>query len=229
MVNSSHKIARDTMLLSMTPHMHLRGKAFKYVAKYPDGNSEVLLDVPNYDFNWQLSYDLGEPKLLPSGTRIVCTAVFDNSENNLSNPNPDKIVRWGNQSWEEMMIGFFDTVPARGGEPPKSDPTGRWSWDQKISLFKIKNELDLTLEGNQLKGTYQGMTKGKQPIHNGSVSGNRISLEVPVMLRGSQMTAVFDGLIDGDKIDGTVILDSGLGSSEEFPWQAELISDEKDS
>ncbi len=101
---------RAELLLSMTPHMHLRGKSFRYEAVYPDGTREVLLDVPRYDFNWQLKYILAEPKPLPKGTRVVCTAVYDNSEGNLANPDPSREVGWGNQSWDEMMIGFFDTV-----------------------------------------------------------------------------------------------------------------------
>jgi hypothetical protein len=90
--------------------MHLRGKAFKYVASYPDGKSEILLDVPNYDFNWQNGYELATPKKIPKGTRIKCTALFDNSENNIANPNPKKAVRWGDQTWEEMMIGYFNVA-----------------------------------------------------------------------------------------------------------------------
>ncbi|MCA9128252.1 MAG: redoxin domain-containing protein [Planctomycetales bacterium] len=105
-------IRRDEMLISMTPHMHLRGKSFRYEAEFPSGQREVLLDVPRYDFNWQLKYILSEPKLLPAGTKIHCSAVYDNSPNNPVNPDPTQSVRWGDQSWEEMMIGFFDTVPA---------------------------------------------------------------------------------------------------------------------
>jgi hypothetical protein len=86
--------------------MHLRGKDFQYVAKYPTGESEVLLNVPRYDFNWQHTYVLAEPKTLPKGTVIECIAHFDNSPNNKFNPDPKAEVRWGDQSWEEMMIGF---------------------------------------------------------------------------------------------------------------------------
>jgi len=103
----------DEVLLSMTPHMHLRGKAFRYEAKYPTGETEILLDVPRYDFNWQLKYVLKTPKLLPRGTLIECTAMFDNSKYNLSNPDPTQEVRWGDQSFNEMMIGFMDTVPVQ--------------------------------------------------------------------------------------------------------------------
>ncbi len=111
-VADNYRSRRDEVLLDMTPHMHLRGKSFRYEAIYPDGNREVLLDVPRYDFNWQLTYKLEQPKLLPKGTRIVCTAAFDNSENNPVNPAPEEDVKWGPQSWEEMMIGFFNVVDA---------------------------------------------------------------------------------------------------------------------
>ena len=101
---------RDTMLLSMFPHMHIRGKAFRYELNLPDGSSEILLDVPRYDFNWQNSFVLEEPKVIPKGAELLCTAYFDNSENNLANPNPDETVRWGDQTWEEMMIGWYDVA-----------------------------------------------------------------------------------------------------------------------
>ncbi|MCA9213246.1 MAG: redoxin domain-containing protein [Planctomycetales bacterium] len=107
-----YRSKRDELLLDMTPHMHLRGKAFRYEAIYPNGSKEVLLDLPRYDFNWQLSYELAEPKLLPKGTVIRCTGWYDNSTKNPVNPEPNKPVRWGRQSWEEMMIGFFTTVDA---------------------------------------------------------------------------------------------------------------------
>jgi hypothetical protein len=95
-------------LVSMMPHMHLRGKDFLYKAVYPTGETQTLLNVPHYDFNWQLSYVLSDQKLLPKGTRIECTAHYDNSPNNAANPDPTKEVKWGDQTWEEMMIGWFD-------------------------------------------------------------------------------------------------------------------------
>jgi hypothetical protein len=111
---SSHEVKSDWILsetvelVSLMPHMHLRGKDFIYKAHYPTGESEILLNVPRYDFNWQFFYYLQEPKVLPKGTRLDCTAHFDNSPNNPANPDPGKEVRWGDQSWEEMMIGFFE-------------------------------------------------------------------------------------------------------------------------
>jgi hypothetical protein len=92
--------------------MHLRGKDFQYTVVYPDGRQDVLLSVPKYDFNWQIRYQFAAPLALPKGTRIDCVAHFDNSPNNKFNPDPTKSVHWGDQTWEEMMIGFFTyTVP----------------------------------------------------------------------------------------------------------------------
>ena len=105
-VKSKWTTTREVKLTGLTPHMHLRGKDFLYTAKYPTGESEVLLHVPKYDFNWQHTYVLAQPKLLPAGTVIECVAHFDNSPNNKFNPDPSATVKWGDQSWEEMMIGF---------------------------------------------------------------------------------------------------------------------------
>lgn len=107
--------------------MHLRGKDFQYTVVYPDNRREILLSVPQYDFNWQLRYHLQAPLVLPKGARIECVAHFDNSANNKFNPDPTKEVHWGEQTWEEMMIGFFTyTVPyapgAHAGEGVR--PTG---------------------------------------------------------------------------------------------------------
>ncbi|HLJ89389.1 MAG TPA: thiol-disulfide isomerase [Candidatus Angelobacter sp.] len=112
-VKSAVEIQQPVTLVYLMPHMHYRGKDFVYKITYPDGQNETLLSVPNYDFNWQLGYKLEKPLELPKGTRIECTAHFDNSANNLYNPDPKSQVKWGEQTWEEMMIGFFSVnVPA---------------------------------------------------------------------------------------------------------------------
>jgi len=100
----------DVEILAFMPHMHLRGKSFSYAAHFPDGRKETLLDVPQYDFNWQTAYRVARPVSLPRGAYLQCIAHFDNSENNLSNPDPTKTVRWGDQTWNEMMIGYFDVA-----------------------------------------------------------------------------------------------------------------------
>ncbi|MEX2132458.1 MAG: hypothetical protein WD772_13330, partial [Pseudohongiellaceae bacterium] len=104
-VESQRVLARDAHIISFYPHMHLRGKRMKWTALYPDGRREDLLSVPNYDFNWQLTYELAEPKFVPAGTTILVEGAFDNSITNKFNPDPAAAVTWGDQSFEEMFIG----------------------------------------------------------------------------------------------------------------------------
>jgi len=107
------RMPKGAKLLAMMPHMHVRGKSFRYELESdrewwkPNSQSTILLDVPEYDFNWQTAYVLDEPMDLPHGGRFVAHASFDNSEDNLSNPDPNATVRWGDQTWEEMMIGYY--------------------------------------------------------------------------------------------------------------------------
>jgi hypothetical protein len=112
-VRGSRVLAADTIITSFTPHMHVRGKDMTYIATYPDGRTETLLSVPKWDFNWQITYQLKEAKRMPKGTTIEVIAHFDNSPQNKFNPDPAKDVRWGDQTWEEMMIGFWGTVADR--------------------------------------------------------------------------------------------------------------------
>ncbi len=107
-VEKTWEAPADVLILAMFPHMHLRGKSFRYEAVFPDGSTEVLLDVPHYDFNWQHRYVLTEPKRLPKGTQVRCIAIYDNSANNPANPDPDREVLAGKQTWDEMFNGYFD-------------------------------------------------------------------------------------------------------------------------
>jgi hypothetical protein len=117
-VSAWKTFTRDTELLSLYPHMHVRGKAFRYEATYPDGSKEVLLDVPRYDFNWQQTYVFPQPKLIPKGTRMRCLAHYDNSPENIANPDPKRLVHFGEQTWDEMLIGFMEAMPARANSAP---------------------------------------------------------------------------------------------------------------
>jgi hypothetical protein len=124
---TSQPTQREVTMLSMSPHMHLRGKAFRYELVLPTGEREVLLDVPAYDFNWQTKYWLAEPRTLPAGSVIFCRAAYNNSKSNPANPDPEESVRWGDQSWEEMMLGFFDVILPRDDsrlKPKKPVTTG---------------------------------------------------------------------------------------------------------
>ena len=222
-VTAEYYAARDEKLVSMTPHMHLRGDKFRYEAVYPNGDREILLDVPGYDFNWQQEYILAEPKLLPRGTRIICTAIYDNSENNPVNPNPDKMVRWGDQSYEEMMIGFFSTLPVSKTESTlKStdvaiDPSGKWSWE-KIGRLPA-GDVELTLKDDQLTGI-ASTRGGKVPIENAIINGDQLKFSVSVAQWG--ITLDFEGKVSQDKVVGTM---SGSVAAQgfkfgPFPWNA---------
>jgi hypothetical protein len=109
-VEADFRFGNDARIVALLPHMHLRGKDFEYVAKYPSGETQTLLKVPHYSFSWQLAYVPAGDIVVPKGTTIHCTAHFDNSANNPYNPDPTRKITWGQQSWDEMMIGFFDVA-----------------------------------------------------------------------------------------------------------------------
>jgi hypothetical protein len=109
-VDATFEFGGDAKIIGYLPHMHLRGKSFEFRAVYPTGESETLLNVPHYDFSWQLTYKPVRDLAVTKGTRIECTAHYDNSPNNPNNPDPTKVVKYGDQSWEEMMFGFFDVA-----------------------------------------------------------------------------------------------------------------------
>ncbi|HLG57618.1 MAG TPA: cytochrome c [Vicinamibacterales bacterium] len=115
-VESVATFSEDVKVWSMHPHMHLRGKDMTYTAIYPDGRREIVLRVPKFDFGWQTDYWLAEPLVMPKGSKLHVSAHFDNSAANRANPDPTATVRWGDQTWEEMMIGFF-TYTVEGPVP----------------------------------------------------------------------------------------------------------------
>ncbi len=117
-VRAASTFSRDAVVLAFLPHMHVRGKSMMVKAHYPDGKSEILVSVPKYDFGWQVFYRWADPIRLPAGTKLECISVYDNSPDNPNNPDPTKTVYWGDQTWEEMMIGWFDyyePVPIKKG------------------------------------------------------------------------------------------------------------------
>ena len=217
-VKSKYEVRRDELLVAMTPHMHLRGKAFKYEAIYEDGNREVLLDVPNYDFNWQLKYILEEPKLLPRGTTIMCTAVYDNSEDNPANPDPDEYVGWGDQSWEEMMIGFFDTLPPetksaeRKKSSPSLDPTGVYSWKGRMA-----GKVELRMVDGYLEGTVSSFGQEFE-IEDAVIVKDRVTFSVDA----GRILLDVDAKLSEDAIRGRMDLTFGAaGRGFEYPnWTA---------
>jgi Copper type II ascorbate-dependent monooxygenase, C-terminal domain len=118
-VQVSGTLPNDALLIALFPHMHLRGKSFEYLIAEPNGRVETLLKVNHYDSQWQLNYKLAEPRLIKAGTHLTWIGYFDNSPNNPSNPDATAEVRYGEQIWDEMMIGFFDVVVDAAVDKPR--------------------------------------------------------------------------------------------------------------
>jgi peroxiredoxin len=172
---SSFPYPFEADLLQLFPHMHFRGKQFDYEARYPNGKREMLLDVPNYQFAWQLTYELAEVKHLPKGTVIHCTSHFDNSENNPNNPDPKSIVRWGDQTWEEMMIGFYDIAVAVSASDienhkfPDFNPGADEVAERILERFDknhdgIVSQKEIPLDNFKLKMFFMSLDKNKDGL-----------------------------------------------------------------
>lgn len=157
-VTAVWKPAVDVTLHSLLPHMHYRGAAMEYKAIYPDGKSEVLLNVPNYSFSWQMSYEPKNPIRIPAGSTILVTGYFDNSAKNKYNPDPSKVVRYGEPTYDEMMMGFVDYVAEKPAQLAKIDPqvfdsySGKYDFGNNRSYF-------VTREGNRYFGQAPGNPK----------------------------------------------------------------------
>jgi hypothetical protein len=124
-VKACMTVPTDLDLITYMPHMHLRGKDMRYDVIYPDGRQETLLNVPKFNFNWQTMYYLKKPIRLPKGTKVIITAHFDNSKKNRYNPDASKEVRWGDPTYDEMMIGWFDMVIDNPLKPKKAMPADK--------------------------------------------------------------------------------------------------------
>ncbi len=153
----------DCKLLSMSPHMHVRGKSFRYTIVHPDNKREIVLDIPKYDFNWQTEYRFTEPMEIKSGTRIFCEAAFDNSENNLNNPDPRSRVRWGDQTYEEMMIGYFHVAvkrdPATGKAIQLAGSGNGGAITPRAIFERLDQNADGKLDANEVPARLKNMLK----------------------------------------------------------------------
>ncbi|MGE0128233.1 MAG: thiol-disulfide isomerase [Blastocatellales bacterium] len=152
------KPATDITIHSLLPHMHYRGAAMEYKVIYPDGKSEVLLNVPSYSFNWQMSYNPKQPLRIPGGSKIQVTGYFDNSTKNKFNPDPSKPVRYGEPTYDEMMMGFVDYVAEKPKQLAKIDPqvfdtyAGKYDFGNNRPYF-------VTREGSRYFGQAPGNPK----------------------------------------------------------------------
>lgn len=223
---------KDVNVVWINPHMHLRGKAARYVATFPDGREEVLLDVPEYDFNWQHTYKYRDPVFLPEGTRIELTLWWDNSAANPSNPNPNREVRWGQPTTDEMGFGFvaFVDVEPRsiivGETPPDDLPRGRplaRALEERREgppgmirsgggiTGKWVVSVDLGNQGGE--ATFE-LTQGRRGVVGGTYSGALGEAEITGTVRGPNVefsfesavgTVTYTGRMTGIIIEGTCV------------------------
>jgi hypothetical protein len=192
---SVYYVSDPIELWGVAPHMHYRGSRFRYDVVYPDGRSETLLNVPFYDFNWQREYRFTEAKLLPRGTKILCTAGYNNSVTNPLNPDPEKRVRWGNQSWDEMLIGHFTYATAnkvdvnapppkygtRFGEPITAENIigSEWQWTS-YRLYFVSPE----------KVVVNGTLESDWFIKDGTLHVDMRDRQVPIKIEGDQLSLI---------------------------------------
>lgn len=171
---SSSRLPTEARLLALNPHMHLRGKSIQYEAVLPTGERQQLLDVPRYDFNWQTAYRLTTPLNFPKDTRLHCVAHFDNSQDNLNNPDPTKTVRWGEQTWDEMMIGYFDYVVPVGA---LQSPTA--AERSQMRAQELFDRLDKNIDGKvvieEVPTKYQGFFKPLDRDQDGALTVEEVS------------------------------------------------------
>jgi hypothetical protein len=219
---SSHTFAQDVTVLALTPHMHYRGKDFKFTATFPDGASKELLKVSRYDFNWQTGYDFEEPIALPAGSRIDCVAHWNNSATNPNNPDPTKDVAWGLQSTDEMMIGFVDYVVKDGVSPkPVSALLGKlpdlarqhpgevWRVDLPMQEGKPPEPMAIHLPKQGNGGWYVAMGNMvlPAPIHSIVWDGNQVTAKADIPNQGTlelQGVVLESGDIDLTMGPGTI-------------------------
>ena len=150
---SEYTFEQDSIIMGLTPHLHYRGKDFKYTLYYPDGKEEELLKVSKYDFNWQTGYEFVEPIEVPEGARIECIAHWDNSADNPHNPDPTRDVTFGNESYDEMMIGFVDYIVKDGVRPVQ----------KKSPVLPVLNKLAEKDPGQVFRADFPG--QGPMAIH----------------------------------------------------------------
>ncbi len=178
-VVATQVLPADATILAFFPHMHLRGKAFKYEAKLPTGETQVLLDIPRYDFNWQLSYRLAEPITFPKGTTIKAMAWYDNSDKNLANPDPNRTVRWGQQTSDEMMIGYVEYHMENGSMGPgRSLAEIRERLQNGEGFGKVFERLDTNrngqLESSEIPEVAKGFLNKADRNQDGTISKDEI-------------------------------------------------------
>jgi mono/diheme cytochrome c family protein len=159
-VTAFWKPSVDITIHSLSPHMHYRGAAMEYKVVYPDGRSEMLLNVPKYSFNWQMTYNPRELIHIPAGSKIEVTGYFDNSAKNKLNPDPSKAVRHGEPTYDEMMMGFVEYVADKPKQLARIDPQVFDTYAGKYDLGNNRLYI-VTRDGSRYFGQMPNGWKGE--------------------------------------------------------------------
>jgi hypothetical protein len=213
-VNGRYVVDENIQVISFFPHMHTRGKSMKYTATYPDGKSEILLDVAEYDFNWQWYYYPEEPVTLPEGTVLDIEARFDNSSENPNNPNPSMDVIFGEGTDSEMMFGVFDFIAVDGKYPKPIDITEKLervlaTYDSEtgfqvtvdVGLLKLKSGFIVPKEGDGIWYLPFGRQLFELPLSNIQWTGNAFHTDITLLGAGG---ITMDGVVSADgSVEGT--------------------------
>jgi hypothetical protein len=225
--NAHYLFDKDMQILALSPHMHVRGKAMKYELTHPDGTRETLLDVPDYDYNWQWLYYPTEPIDVPAGSRLDVTAVWDNSANNPANPDPTKEIIYRGDTFSEMFNGFIEVVQKDGVYHQPQKPQ-----DKIASLLALHPSDSSFLVNSFLKLGFYAPRDGEGWLYlaNGLVvfsislddfqwSGNdlKITTQFPT-LEASAMTTLIEGTVGDDgRFTGNLILGTDAGAPQKIP------------
>ncbi len=195
-----HLFDQDSRIVSMMPHAHVRAKAAKYTAVYPDGRRDILLNVPAYDYNWQWSYQPAEPLIVPAGTKVEVELTYDNSAANPRNPDPTATLYYREETLEEMFVGFIESVPVEGVQPKPKPPM------QKVAMLLAAHPA----EDSYLNGGLMGLPWGLYMPKDGDAGKWYIAMG-PVMFTSNLWNLKWDG--DAFSFDTTMVTQGGGGES----------------
>jgi len=195
-----HMFDQDSQIISFMPHAHVRCKSAKYTAHYPDGRSEVLLSVPKYDYNWQWIYRPVSDLVMPAGTKIEVEMSYDNSKDNPGNPDPNRTIYYREQTFEEMFVGFMESVPVEGVRPKAAPP-----------VQKLETILSAHPAGDSyLNGGLMGLPWGLY-MPKGATTGKWYAAFGPVMFTSNIWNVTWDG--NAFSFDTTMVTQGGGGQS----------------
>ena len=229
--NAHYLFDEDIQILAFSPHMHVRGKAMSYELTYPDGKKEMLLDVPNFDYNWQWLYYPTKPIDIPAGSRLDVTAVWDNSAENPLNPDPTKEIIYRGDTYNEMFNGFIEVIAKDGVKSPRPPQK-----KQILDLLALHPPGDSYLIDGFIKIGFHAPKEGEGWLYMGGIysislddfewDGDklRITTQFPT-LEASATTTVIEGVLDENgRLKGSIVIGSDTEKPQKLPIMAQPVT-----